>query len=113
MSEHEEMTPETLRKAAKIYRVTAETMREMYPRVSETHATTAGILDGLAALWERNRELASIGHDWHTLGLSLSESYPTPVAALVALGREARDGHAVTVNCGGKARVVVQEKADV
>jgi hypothetical protein len=90
MSEHEEMTPETLRELAAGYRMDAAMSYEKAS--ADRDRTTADILDGLAVLWELKWDLRRPlgGDSWYALGDDLAVPYPTPVAALVALGREAR-----------------------
>jgi hypothetical protein len=91
MSENEEMTPKRLRTMASVYR----DPEDRHLVRLDTDRTTADILDGLAVLWEREGELV-YRYDpekgrwvWTVLSNGLIPQ-PTPVAALVALGREAR-----------------------
>jgi hypothetical protein len=104
MSEHEEMTPKRLRTMASVYR----DPEDRHLVRLDTDCITADILDGLAVLWERGlayEDKNGLGPMHWSISLAgvlwprqLGPANPTPVAALVALGREARSGHAVTVH---------------
>jgi hypothetical protein len=95
MSENE-MTPKRLRTMASVYR----DPEDRHLVRLDTDCITADILDGLAVLWERglaHEDKDGLGpmqwHISHTGVLwpqQLGPASPTPVAALVALGREAR-----------------------